>query len=293
MREGKFILLFVILTIALPAWLNAQTNLAEHGDFLLKKKADYSSVLDSLGLSGIFKVDSFQIEDNSLKANIFCNSKRQWNMLAKDWRSSESGLPISQTLMQKLSFVTNVETKQLRIEIDCSDAEVLIAYRGNVTTTKVIDKMGGVTSEPVLAMPQAPSPVSGTLIFTCKSKEKDAAYKYLYNNLKKYFSGYAVKFAPYNCEEFPTDELLRIDVSNVTKVVIDKGYFERLTVLISIDNTGPNCVLHYAVWGKYASGIIWSPVDDRYSNMSPAYTDQLVSFNDKFKSKLYQILKKI
>lgn len=288
----------ILIILMSGGLISKSQDLNRHTDFFVSKIPEFKEWLIHSNLADVITFDTIKVKDNRLDLMLNCYDKSR-NVIADkaNLDSLNSKLQrlylqnYGEILFEKLIFLMDLEKEQARIEINCNDVIVIITMREGELKTFPMTKMGEIADGHRIAI----GDIKGINKTGSASVNETitAIRTKLITELKKEFSQYEVIFEDYVFEIFSelNNELI-IEISNVAKLVIkDQSYFEHIRIQFKFTPVDDEMKIDYTIRAKYGSGIIWTPKNSDYYDMTPKYQDDLEKFSTKLKNRIDNILK--
>ena len=286
----------IILTLLVSlSFLTKGQKLTKYNDFFISKIPEFKTWLYHSNLNNVLIFDTITVKDNKVnlllrisennklrdKANFFILSET----LQKTHKKS-----VSRIIFDKFLFLMDLKKGQAEINIDSRDAFIDIWYENNELIIDVLDKMGEVADghkiriKALKGINKNKDITSTETINIIKSKLK--------RELRKEYEKFEATFENYNFTILSElDNELIIEIDNVVKLIIqDESYFEHISINFQFSTDNNNVKIDYVIRAKYGAGIIWSPKNSDYYDITPEYQIELEKFNIKLKNQINNIL---
>jgi len=288
--NNSILILVVILTsVFLNCPVVQAESLKSNKEFFETKLEEYKKWLAYTNISSVIAVDSLEIKSDKVSLRLKMPDKHNWIRL-NEYTSKNYHKPIADILFDQFLFQADLEKEQLVIKVDGIDALVFIYYENNEIMTEMPKKMGPVSSS--LDIPIDDLKILSSNISLQSKKMLSEIKRILKEELRKYFASYKTKYSDYKFDIiYDVGSKLEVDIRNIASLVLeDEKYFERIIINFRFNQEQDAINIQFSVLGKYAAGIIWSPKESRYEDMSIDYADQLKKFSSKLTTEINSIL---
>ncbi|NJO89232.1 MAG: hypothetical protein HC831_09950 [Chloroflexia bacterium] len=246
----------------------------------------------------VIVVDTILVNDNRLDLKLKCYNKVKNSLAEKANLDSlnrkllnSHNQSYSEILFGQLTFLMDLKNEQARIEINSTDAIVIITMKDGELKTFQMTKMGEIADGYRIEIKSLKGfNKKGN---TTVTETLDVVKKQLIAGLRKEYKKYEATFENYEFDVVSQiDNELIIDINNVVKLVIsDVSYFEHINLKFQFKQTEKELNVDYVIRAKYGSGIIWAPRSSDYYDMTPEYQEELERFSIKIKNQINNILK--
>jgi hypothetical protein len=281
---------FLILFISFLALASVQCqDITSKKEFFESRLVDYSTWLKNTHLATIISLDTLSVLPGKVILNLKIKDKHNWERLVSIGDSAyHQSVPGS--LYNHFAFTMDLKDEHAEIDIDATDATIIIQRKDGNIKTELWKKMGEISSDVDL-------PIEGLIdisnINTFQSNKSIEALKaIIQKGLKNYFVKYKAKMEEYQCVPlYELDNSLIIGVNNIVDAVLKEGYFEHLQFNFNFSQQPGKVLVTYEMFGKYGAGMIWAPQNSRYHDMLPKYQEQFKLFNLIISNEIGKIVK--
>jgi hypothetical protein len=296
-RNMKKTILFILLLSA-GLCVKAQ-NLTQYNSFFISKLPEVKEFLDYSNLGVLLVLDTILVSDESLLVKIRCVNKeidglagknnldRLNVMLVKEFNQS-----YGEILFDKITFMLDLKETELKIQIDCDNALVVVKFSNEKVVTIPMIKMGNNKDNYLvkLALIRGIGGFEKVVSDQTLERIKDKLIK----GLKEHFRYAEAMFEKYEFNVYDRlENRLELDIINVIKLVIpDDRYFEHINIKFTLNQVDNSLLISYTIQAKYGAGILWAPKSEDYYDMTPKYQAELDLFSLKLKNKIDSLLKK-
>jgi hypothetical protein len=291
----KFAILVIIFFAAIKA---SSQDLRNDSSFFYSKLSEYESWLASSGFKQVLQIDSLNISAENVSlyfGSHFANMDTlaaAWCQIKKKYNSKTENAIYSE-LFDRFAF-------DMEIGRD-SAAIYIIGKTSYLFNIKVVFNKELIVNEEF-----APCQTMGRSSIKFDVKElncigKDTTLKIketMYNiraKIENYFREYYKGKGAYSKEpkiDILSDNRaeLSFEVTNINKLVLDRGFFEYHQINIEVKKEEGGVVVDLNLLAKYGSGLFNAPRKSEYKDMEPKYSDYVRSFEAKLKNNIVKLL---
>lgn len=247
----------------------------------------YHDWLRHCQLDRFISVDTIQTEGGS--AILFLKTKDVNNWLRlSHYLDSAFHADLPRLLFDRFVFQLDINRDSAQVNVAGIDQAFIITSHAGKMDIRAIITQGEPSDGIALPLSGILDPENRRTIPFTKTIEE--IHPRLLSGLKNYFSKFSTT-APYKFDDLSDNDSAQLyEVSNITKVVLEDSYFEKLTLTFDLATIGKKTNLSYKVQGKYAGGLLWAPHDSRYQPMTPEFQEQLDKFIRSFGNQIKTIL---
>jgi len=265
--------------------------------FLWKARDQYQDWLEGSELGKIVKVSELFIanKEDLVVLDLEITTGSDWLGL-KEGYAEKNGTDLRRTLFNKFLFLAEIDRTQAGIRIRSKEKDYYIDMRFVKGELKMHESKlkGSRKGTVVIDIKKLPKALKGegadNLEFT-----KDRIIDYFddyYTKKSNWFQNVRFKHTE---EEENGIYYLNFTISNIKKEVLDDfllGYFERITVNITLKKINNKIVALYEVQAKYGQGILTEPRKGDYTDVDPKYKAYLDEYAVELKEEISTAIKK-
>lgn len=289
-----FLICFPILNYAQDS---SEVDLNDDWQFLTKSRDHYQEWLESTELSKVIQVTDLLIASPSLVVlDLQITNGADWVNL-RDKYADRNGTDLSRMLFNKLLFLAELDRKQAGIRIRSVEKDYYVDMRYQDDTLAIYESKlrGSVKGTVTIDSRALPKSLKGKGLNTIDTtKNRLIAYFNKYYDEKKGFF-YDANFKVLDDEEKEGVHYLEFSIWNISNEVLNDftiGYYERISINITLKKDKEDIVILYEIQAKFGAGLFKAPRRSDYKDVEIKYKEYLEEYGKEFKTKIQEAIKK-
>jgi hypothetical protein len=288
-----FLFILPLLTYAQDS---SKVDLNDDWEFLTKSRDHYQEWLESnTELTKVIRVTNLIIHSpNLVVLDLEITNGADWVSL-RDKYAERNGTDLSRMLFNKFLFLSELGRKQAGIRIRSAEKDYYVdmRYKDSNLITHESKLKGSVKGTVTIDAMKLPKSLKGKGVDTMEETKKQLIeyFKGYYDEKKGFF--YDANFKVLNDEKVEDTHYLEFSIWNISNEVLYDfaiGYYERISIIITLKEDKGSVTILYEIQAKYGAGLFKAPRRSDYKDVEINYKEYLDEYGKGFKSKIKEAI---